>query len=83
VYVDGQIVTFGGENAFSVFNTVRAYNIATKSWSTLANMAQARHGMGAAVAGNSIYAIDGASLPGHAGSTRTLQALHFRVGNLR
>jgi N-acetylneuraminic acid mutarotase len=77
VYVDGQIVTFGGENAFSVFNTVRDYNIATKSWSTLANMAQARHGMGAAVFGNSIYSIDGASLPGHAGSTRTLQLLRF------
>ena len=73
VYVDGQIVTFGGENAFSVFNTVRAYNVATKTWSTLPNMAQARHGMGAAVVGNTIYAIDGAHLPGHAGSTRTLQ----------
>ena len=73
VYVNGQIVTFGGENAFSVFNTVRSYNVAAKSWSTLANMAQARHGMGAAVVGNTIYAITGASLPGHAGSTRTLQ----------
>ena len=29
--------------------------------------------MGAAVVGNTIYAIDGASLPGHAGSTSTLQ----------
>ena len=73
VYVNGQIVTFGGENAFSVFNTVRSYNVAAKSWSTLANMAQARHGMGGAVVGNTIYAVDGASLPGHAGSTRTLQ----------
>ena len=79
VYVDGQIVTFGGENAFSVFNTVRSYNVATKTWSTLPNMAQARHGMGAAVVGNTIYAIDGAHLPGHAGSTRTLQLLHFKV----
>ena len=52
VYVDGQIVTFGGENAFSVFNTVRAYNLVTKTWSTLPSMAQARHGMGAAVVGN-------------------------------
>jgi N-acetylneuraminic acid mutarotase len=79
VYVDGQIVTFGGENAFSVFNTVRSYNLATKAWLTLPNMAQARHGMGAAVVGNSIYSIDGAQLPGHAGSTRTLQLLHFKV----
>ena len=50
-YIDGQLVTFGGENAFSVFNTVRAYNLATKNWSTLANLARARHGMGVAVVG--------------------------------
>jgi N-acetylneuraminic acid mutarotase len=79
VYVDGQIVTFGGENAFSVFNTVRSYNLATKTWTTQAPLAQARHGMGAAVVGNTIYAIDGASLPGHSGSTRTLQLLRFKV----
>jgi hypothetical protein len=42
-------------------------------------MAQARHGLGAAVVGNTIYAIDGAQLNGHAGSTRTLQLLRFRV----
>jgi len=78
-YVGGQLITFGGENAFSVFNTVRAYNLATKTWTTLPNMAQARHGMGAAVVGNTIYAIDGASLPGHSGSTRTLQLLRFKV----
>jgi hypothetical protein len=35
--------------------------------------------MGAAVVGNTIYAIDGASLPGHSGSTRTLQLLRFKV----
>ncbi len=43
VYVDGQIVTFGGENAFSVFNTVRDYNMATKSL-----VHAAEHGPGAA-----------------------------------
>jgi hypothetical protein len=34
--------------------------------------------MGVAVIGKTIYAIDGASLPSHAGSTRTLQLLRFR-----
>ena len=62
-----------GRTLFSVFSTVRAYNLATKTWSTLPSMAQARHGMGVAVVGNTIYAIDGAHLPGHDGSTRTLQ----------
>jgi len=79
VYVDGQIVTFGGENGLTVFKTVRAYNLATKTWSTLPNMAQPVHGMGAAVVGNTIYSIDGASLPGHAGSTRAVQLLRFSV----
>jgi hypothetical protein len=41
-------------------------------------MAEPRHGMGVAVVGKTIYAIDGASQPGHNGSTRTLQLLRFR-----
>jgi N-acetylneuraminic acid mutarotase len=78
-YLGGQLITFGGENGVSVFNTVRAYNLAAKTWSTLPNLAQARHGMGVAVIGNTIYAIDGASLPGHNGSTSTTQLLRFHV----
>jgi non-specific serine/threonine protein kinase len=73
--VGGQLITFGGENALSVFSTVRAYNLATKTWSTLPSLAEARHGMGVAVIGNTIYAIDGASQPGHNGPTRILQIL--------
>jgi hypothetical protein len=76
-YVNGQLITFGGENVFSVFSTVRAYNLASKTWSTLPSLAEARHGMGVAVIGNTIYAIDGASQPGHNGSTSTLQILRF------
>jgi len=77
-YIGGQLVTFGGENALTVFSTTRAYNLATKTWSTLPSLAEARHGMGVAVIGNRIYAIDGASEPGHNGSTTTMQTLHFR-----
>src|SRR5215831_19079951 len=72
-YVGGQLITFGGENGLKVFGTVQAYNLASKTWSTLPSMADPRHGMGAAVVGNTIYSIDGASLPGHNGSTNTLQ----------
>ncbi|HYB88778.1 MAG TPA: protein kinase [Streptosporangiaceae bacterium] len=75
-YVRGQLITFGGENGLSVFPTVRSYNLAAKTWSTLAPMAKARHGMGVAVVGNTIYAIDGASLPGHNGSTNTVQTFN-------
>jgi Protein kinase domain/Kelch motif len=77
-YVSGRLITFGGENGLSVFSTVRAYDLATKTWSTLPSLAKPRHGMGVAVIGKTIYAIDGASLPSHAGSTRTLQLLRFR-----
>jgi non-specific serine/threonine protein kinase len=78
-YLGGELITFGGENGLSVFGAVRAYNLAAKTWSTLPNMAAPRHGMGVAVIGNTIYAVDGAALPGHAGSTRTLQLLRFHV----
>src|SRR5690242_13330215 len=34
-YLDGQLVTFGGENLFTVFKTAMSYNLATRKWSTL------------------------------------------------
>jgi non-specific serine/threonine protein kinase len=77
-YMDGQLITFGGENLFSVFKTTRAYNLATKKWSTLQDLPVARHGLGVAVLGQTIYAIDGAAEPGHDGSTSTMEKLRFR-----
>jgi len=77
-YMDGQLVTFGGENLFSVFRTTRAYNLATQKWSTLQSLPVARHGMGVAVLGQTIYAIDGAAEPAHDGSTSTMEKLRFR-----
>jgi len=78
-YISGQLITFGGENGLTVYNTVRDYNLASKTWSTLAPLPDPRHGMAVAVVGNTIYAMDGASLPLHNGSTRTLQYLTFRT----
>jgi non-specific serine/threonine protein kinase len=75
--IGGQLITFGGENLFTVFGTVRAYNLATKTWSTLPSLAQPRHGMGVAVIRNTLYAIDGASEPGHHGSSHIMQAIRF------
>jgi non-specific serine/threonine protein kinase len=75
--IGGQLITFGGENLFQVFDTVRAYNLATKTWSTLPSLSQARHGMGVAVIGSTLYAIDGASEPGHHGSSHIMQAIRF------
>jgi hypothetical protein len=75
--VGGQLITFGGSNLGTVFNTVRAYNLTAKTWSSLPPMPQARQGMGVAVIGNEIYAIDGAAQPGHHAPTRTVQVLRL------
>jgi len=77
-YIDGQLVTFGGENLFTVFKTAMAYNLATRKWSTLESLPVARHGMGVAVLGQTIYAMNGAAEPGHDGSTSTMEKLRFR-----
>jgi non-specific serine/threonine protein kinase len=75
--IDGQLITVGGETPGSVFTTVRAYNLATSTWSSLPNLAAARHGAAVAAVGNILYAIDGAAQPGHNASTPTVQILRF------
>ena len=73
--VGGRLIAVGGESPASVFNTVRAYDLTTSTWSTLPNLAAARHGLAVAAIGNTLYAIDGAADPGHNASTRTVQIL--------
>ena len=75
--VGGQLIVVGGESIGTVFNTVWAYDLASSTWSNLPNLAAARHGMAVAAIGNTLYAIDGASQPGHNASTRTVQTLTF------
>ena len=43
-YMGGQLITFGGETFFSVLSGLRAYNLATKKWSTLQSLPVARRG---------------------------------------
>ena len=78
VIVGGQLITVGGDNALSVFNTVRAYNLTTKKWSTLPPLPQPRTGLGVAYYNNILYAVDGASRPGHVASTNTVETLTLR-----
>ena len=73
----GRLIVAGGESLGSVFNTVWAYDIASSTWSGLPNLAEPRHGLGLAAIGSTLYAIDGASQPGHKASTPTLQTLTF------
>jgi len=76
-YLGGELIIFGGENGLTVYKTVRSYNLTSKTWSTLPNLKYARHGMGATVVGTTIYAMAGASLPGHNGSNGSVQLLRF------
>ena len=61
--VDGRIVTIGGESAAGVHDQVEAYDPETNSWTTLAPMPLARHGIqGAAYAGGAWIAGGGTDL---------------------
>jgi N-acetylneuraminic acid mutarotase len=75
VIVGDQLITVGGDNGLIVSSTVRAYNLTTKQWSTLASLPQPRTGLGVVYYNNILYAVDGASRPGHVASTNTLQIL--------
>jgi N-acetylneuraminic acid mutarotase len=73
--VGDQLIVVGGESTGSVFGTVRAYNLTSKTWSILASMAAPRHGLAVTAIGSTVYAIDGGSQPGHDAPTSTLQTL--------
>ncbi|MBJ8340223.1 protein kinase [Antrihabitans sp. YC3-6] len=75
VYVDGRIMTVGGEEPTRVLGTVESYDIVSRSWSALPPMHTPRHGLAVAAVGNWIYAIGGASKPTHAASIATTEAL--------
>ena len=75
VIAGDELITVGGDNGLVVFSTVRAYNLTAKKWSTLPSLPQARTGLGVAYYNNILYAVDGASRPGHVASTNTLQFL--------
>jgi N-acetylneuraminic acid mutarotase len=75
--VGGRLIVAGGESIGTVFNTVWSYDLASSTWSTLPNLPAPRHGLAVAAIGNTLYAIDGASQPGHNASTPTVQTLTF------
>jgi N-acetylneuraminic acid mutarotase len=75
--VGGQLIVAGGESIGTVYRTVLAYDLASSTWSVLPSLAEPRHGLGVVAIGTTVYAIDGASQPGHNASTRTVQTLTF------
>jgi len=66
--VEQFIIVFGGEGnpatASGTFSETEAYDTTTDTWTTLAEMPTARHGIGAAVVGNQFYIPAGGSVQG-------------------
>ncbi|HTQ20305.1 Kelch repeat-containing protein, partial [Mycobacterium sp.] len=75
--VGGRLIVAGGESIGTVFNTVWAYDLTSSTWTSLPDLAAPRHGLAVIAIGSTLYAIDGASLPGHNASTSTVQTLTF------
>jgi N-acetylneuraminic acid mutarotase len=62
--LDGKIFIFGGEYGRRTRNDVESFDPVTNSWQGWTAMPTARHGLGAAVLGRSIYVISGGPKPG-------------------
>ena len=56
---EGKVFVFGGEFDRRTQNVVESYNPSDNSWQRWAPMPTARHGLGVAVLGSSIYVISG------------------------
>ena len=61
---NGRWLLAGGDVNFAISNSAIAWDPGTNTWSNLANMVQARDYLGGATAGQSFYAVAGASAPG-------------------
>ena len=74
-YAGGRVVTVGGESSTSVSDAVQGYDIQRATWSKLPTLPSARHGVALAGLDDSLYAIGGATEPGHLGSTKAAEVL--------
>ena len=61
---DGRLVAVGGVSAGQVLKSVSVFDLMTKSWDGLPDMATARHGMAVAAVEKSVYAIGGSTAIG-------------------
>lgn len=76
-YIDGRIVAVGGEEPTRVLATVEMYDIAARTWTTLAPISTPLHGEAVAAVGSTLYCIGGADRPTHEGPVATVEALDF------
>jgi N-acetylneuraminic acid mutarotase len=78
--VDGRLIVVGGEGVTTVSGTAQAYDLtaSTATWTPLTSLDPGRHGLGVTAIDNTLYAIGGATKPGHTASTNLVAALTFR-----
>jgi len=74
-YAAGRIVAVGGEATTSASDDVQGYDIGRRTWSQLPPLSVARHGVAVAVIKDSLYAVGGATEPGHVGPTSRSEVL--------
>ena len=63
-YVNGRIVSIGGEQPEGTIRSVYAYELRTKRWRRLADLPSPRHGLGVVAFGERVYAVAGGPQPG-------------------
>ena len=63
-YVNGRIVSIGGEQPQGTIRSVYAYELRTKRWRRLADLPSPRHGLGVVAHGGRVYAVGGGPQPG-------------------
>jgi serine/threonine-protein kinase PknK len=76
-YIDGRVVTVGGEEPTRVLATVEMYDVADGKWTVLTPINTPRHGEVVAAVGSAVYSIGGADRPTHEGPVSTVEALDF------
>jgi N-acetylneuraminic acid mutarotase len=59
-----EVLVIGGEGGGRTFSTVEGYDTKSNSWTRLAPMALARHGIEAAVCNGGVYVVDGGTRQG-------------------
>jgi len=79
VYVDGRIITAGGEGVGTVYGDCDAYDVKAGTWSALASLHTPRHGLVMAAVGPRIFAIGGATRPNHTASTNAVAELDLNT----
>jgi non-specific serine/threonine protein kinase len=80
-YAGGRIVTVGGEGTTTVSDKVFGYDIKNDTWSKLPSLDTAVHGAAVTALGTTVYAIGGATEPGHVGSSNQAEILDLSGGD--